>query len=101
MNPLRVQRWATCLAVLALAATLAGCSKFSRERYETIYLGQPADSVRRKLGRPDEQDPGRWFYEHARAPYHAAEITFVNGQVSGKRWFVDPPDESPPPAEKR
>ncbi len=72
----------------------SGCSdKFTRERYETIYIGQPKDSVHRVLGTPDRSENSRWVYINE-MPYERAEITFEDGKVARKYWsYVNEPEK--------
>lgn len=74
-------------AAIAIAVMAGGCaSGFTREYYDTIYEGQPADAVRRTLGEPDEQAGDVWIYVNERPHYYRAEIRFENGKVAEKRW---------------
>ena len=74
-------------AAIAVAAMVGGCaSGFTRAYYDTIYEGQPADAVRRTLGRPDEQAGDVWIYVNERPHYYRAEIRFLNGKVAEKKW---------------
>lgn len=81
----------TCLilsAIAAMALLAVGCGgpEFSRATYETIYLGQPADSVESKLGEPTRRDDRKWIYVNDE-PWYRAVIEFENGQVTDKHWW--------------
>ena len=74
---------ATCLM---LAVLCAGCqSKFTRQNYETIYLGQPDYDVQSKLGQPDERRDGTWIYVREK-PFSKAVIVIEDGRVADKNW---------------
>lgn len=85
------------LLTLLIALTAgAGCAseKFTRERYETIYLGQPDYDVAEVLGEPDRRGPGRWLYVHDEPPHYSAEIVFDQaGRVIGREWSYELPGE--------
>jgi len=77
------------LAAAVLAGALGGCqSQFTRQNYETIYLGAPASAVQDKLGRPTRFSGETWVYEHE-MPYYRAEIDFREGNVVEKRWYIE------------
>lgn len=81
-------RRALC-AVLLTAVTLcaAGCHKqFTRPRYETLYIGQPAEQVEKTLGKPDARFQGTWTYIHD-DPFYKAIIKFDHGRVVDKAWY--------------
>jgi hypothetical protein len=81
------------LAVLVLLASLAaGCARqrFTRQNFETLYVGMPAASVERKLGEPDRRLGDRWVYVSER-PYYRAEVLFRNGRVAEMDWSYDRP----------
>lgn len=59
--------------------------KFTRERYDTIYHGQPREQVRKKLGRPHQTTGNAWVYSRDE-PFHTAVIFFEADKVTGKRW---------------
>jgi len=86
------------LVACLLIGSLAGCGgrKFTPQRYDTVYIGQPAWAVERALGAADERSPERWIYLHSK-PYYRATITFQNGQVSEKHWTYLRPDDEPLP----
>ncbi len=77
------------LVALLLAGSLAGCSRFTRQNYETIYVGQPAWDVERAMGRPTAIEGEEWVYLHEAAPYRRAVIRLVNGKVVGKSWSYE------------
>ena len=81
----------TFAAVICLGCLLAGCSReLNRPDYDTIYLGQPRQAVRQRMGDPDQADNGRWVYERD-VPYARAEIFFRDDKVAGKNWGYDRP----------
>lgn len=84
------------LILSVLVAGLGGCSKFTRQHYETVYVGQPTWDVRRALGRPSRQDGNAWVYVHSSAPYYQAVIHFRDKKVTGKDWSYDRPSSSQP-----
>lgn len=79
----------SALAVLALLTVVlpacTGGERFTRERYETVYRGQPAEAVEQALGEPTVRYPDRWQYIHT-APYYRAVIRFEDGKVVDKEW---------------
>ena len=86
---------------LSLAAALlagsfaAGCApKFSRQKFETIYVGMPAYAVEQKLGEPQESTPALWVYTGR--PYYRAEIIFRDGRVVETRWSYERPETTRP-----
>jgi hypothetical protein len=93
---MKKQRFVVILIVSVLAVGLGGCSKFTRQRYETVYVGQPAWDVRRALGRPSSQDANAWVYVHPPAPYYRTVIRFHDGKVASKEWSYDKPSSSQP-----
>ena len=76
------------LVSAALAAGLcAGCQKkFTRPRYETIYIGMPASSVERTLGEPTLESGETWSYINEE-PFYQADISFAGGRVTRKAWY--------------
>ena len=81
--------WLICGLVFA-GAVLSGCQRqFTRERYETIYEGQPDYNVRSKLGRPTRDTANLWTYVNEKPEYYRAEIWFQDGRVVRKRWSTD------------
>lgn len=77
---------ATCLALLMAGATgCGGSGEFDRVNYDTIYLGQPADAVRQRLGEPTHESQGEWIYIHE-MPFYKALIRFDDGVVADKQW---------------
>ena len=81
---MRATLWMLLAAVTL--CTLAGCQKFTRQRYETIYVGQPATDVKTMLGKPTVQFENEWTYLNNK-PYYKADIFFEDGRVSKKAWF--------------
>jgi len=84
------------VGALVLAAALAGCNRFTRQRYETLYVGQPARDVQRVLGKPTAYYGETWVYVHDPVPYYRAVILFSEGKISGKSWSYDRPPASQP-----
>ncbi len=96
------------LKILLLGAGLlavgfcAGCQKkFTRQRYETIYIGMPDRQVRKILGEPHLARGESWRYLHEK-PFYKAIIEFENGRVKSKSWSLERPSRAPhsEPAEK-
>jgi len=83
-------------ALALLAGTIllcAGCASgpsFTRERFNTIYVHEPAEEVRAKLGPPDRSAAEYWDYVHAAPTHYGARIWFRDGQVARKKWFEGP-----------
>jgi outer membrane protein assembly factor BamE (lipoprotein component of BamABCDE complex) len=76
------------------AAGLSGCyskKSLTRDRYETLYVSQPAWDVQRALGKPTSTslDGNTWFYVHNAAPYYRAAIHFRDGKMVSKEWSYD------------
>lgn len=65
----------------------AGCNKFTPQRYQTIYVGQPAPEVEKTLGQPNQQFSDQWIYIHRGQSYYQANIYFESGRVIRKLWF--------------
>ncbi len=77
---------AVCLAcLLAVATGCGGSGEFDRVNYDTIYLGQPADAVRDRLGEPTHESQSEWIYIHE-MPFYKALIRFEDGVVADKQW---------------
>jgi hypothetical protein len=79
------------LFVLLTAALLAGlCTgcqeKFTRPRYDTIYVGMSEVDVERTLGAPAVKFSDSWSYRHDE-PYYKAVIQFREGRVTDKSWY--------------
>ncbi len=84
------------LGVLVWGAC-AGCQqKFTRQRYETIYLGMPDWEVQGILGDPTGEADGVWSYVH-HEPYYSATIQFEESRVKDKRWSYEKPKRRPSP----
>lgn len=87
----------TALLVMLTLATLSclGCrDEFTRERYETLYEGQPAWDVAETLGEPTRRENGKWVYLRTESPICSAWIFFEDGRLVDKRWFYSLPPES-------
>ena len=84
--------------VLLAAVMTGGCissERFTRPRFETLYIGMPQAEVQSVLGKPDEQTPETWTYVHG-MPYYRADIHFENQRVSKTEWFDERlPDTQP------
>lgn len=81
-------RWGLTALMLAvvLSALLAGCQQqFTRQRFETLYVGQPAEDVREVLGEPTVEYPNEWRYVTDR-PYAMGTVYFADGKVTRKTW---------------
>jgi hypothetical protein len=83
------------LVAAVLTAWLAGCGgpSFTRQRYDTVYIGEPDWDVRKFLGRPTYQELDTWTYIHRQVPYYRAIIHFREGKVIAKEWTYEPPTE--------
>ena len=81
-------RLASAVLCLAALAAVGGCNRFTRPRYETIWLGQPSHRVKTKLGQPQQARRDAWIYVHRR-PFYSAAILFERGRVSGKLWSFE------------
>jgi hypothetical protein len=70
-------------------ACCAGCQgpAFTRERFVTVYLHEPAEQVRAKLGEPARSTPEYWDYVNRKPTHYEARIWFRDGQVAKKEWF--------------
>ncbi|HDZ22264.1 hypothetical protein LCGC14_0274890 [marine sediment metagenome] len=76
----------TLALTVVLAMLLAGCNKFTRVRYETVYVGQPDWEVTKTLGEPMVRFSDEWVYENEK-PWYKAIIKFEGNKVSGKSWY--------------
>ena len=91
-----------CLLLAAIALNAAACTmslfrKFDRQRYETLYHGQPYYAVEDTLGKPTEIDERQWIYTHE-SPFYRAVITYdADGKLVNKEWFLtdDEPEVNP------
>ena len=70
-----------------LVSGLCGCyqERFTRQKYETIYVAMPDWQVRNVLGEPTEVTGEQWTYVHE-MPYCRATVTFKDGLVVDKAW---------------
>jgi len=86
------KRMILTLGVLGGALLFAGCSeKFTRDRYETLYVGQSAGEIEMALG--EETDKVGIFkttdtvtYIH-RDPFYKAIILIRSGKIAEKSWY--------------
>ncbi|MFP3938520.1 MAG: hypothetical protein ACLFVW_09285 [Phycisphaerae bacterium] len=89
----RRTRTIALIGLLAMAGVTAGCQeKLTRPRYETIYMGQPAEQVQKTLGKPDARTDGTWTFTREK-PYARVIIRFENNHVVDKAWYHDEADE--------
>ncbi len=91
---------ASLLAAMVVATMLcAGCQKtLTRQKYDTLYIGQPDYAVRRMLGEPQLRTDGTWTYVH-NDPYYRAVIDFQDNRIASKKWSYLRP--GPPKTEER
>jgi hypothetical protein len=75
-----------------LAGLVAGCERFTRQNYETLFVGQQETEVRQVLGEPRLRTPTVWIYEHDH-PYYKAVLRFGEGKLVGKTWTFQRPEE--------
>lgn len=81
------------IVTLLAAMTVSGCGdKFTRPRYETVYIGMPRWQVLDILGRPTEKSELMVIYQRD-LPYEKAIIRFADGKVSEKFWYVSEEQE--------
>lgn len=76
---------------LLLAMLAAGCggAKFTRQNYETIYMGMPQERVETILGKPASQRGPLWIYHHE-TPFYSAAIRFdEERKVREKSWTYE------------
>lgn len=91
MRPTVLRAMSIALIGIVLAVGCAGCQeKFTRQRYETIYVSMPDWQVRNVLGVPARKSTDEWDYVHTE-PYYRASIRFKDGSVTDKSWSVDAP----------
>lgn len=83
-----MSRYSLLLVVAAVfvAGACAGCEKFTRARYETVYVGMPEFEVEQTLGAPTARFSDSWSYLHDE-PFYKAIIQFRDGRVSDKAWY--------------
>ena len=82
-------------AGILLVCLCPGCQgKFTRHRYETIYLSMPNWKVREVMGRPAHESLDVWSYVH-HEPYYRATIRFDDGKVIDKSWSLDRSADQP------
>jgi outer membrane protein assembly factor BamE (lipoprotein component of BamABCDE complex) len=82
---------------------LTGCAeKFTRMRYDSVYIGQSKEGVEATLGNTPYRFSDTWTYVHDE-PHYRAVIKFdAEGKVSDKAWydakeFGTHPDSKAPP----
>jgi len=93
------------VAAMLLAGLCCGCNKFTRARYDTIYVGEPAFEVEKTLGRPDAAFSDSWSYINEK-PFYKAIIQFKDARVTKKSWYDeremgDHPDSMKPSDERK
>lgn len=82
-----MRRIAIVIVAAAILAGVAGCQeKFTRQRYETIYIGQPEFEVEKTLGEPTAKFSDTWTYIHDK-PFYKAIVEFDSGRVTDKTWY--------------
>ncbi len=70
-----------------ILVALSGCQRqFTRQRYETIFIGQSIQQVENKLGKPTQQTEDSWIYIRE-MPYYKAVIKVEDDKVVEKIWF--------------
>ena len=86
--------------LLAAALACAGCAgpEFSREKFDTIYVGQEAGEVQKVLGPPQKTSDGTWEYAKDRPYRQEARIWFRDGRVVRKKWLNPEPPRAETPA---
>ena len=78
---------ALLVVIVALPLICAGCGpKFTRQTYETVYVGQPAAEVEAIMGKPAAKFSDSWTYLHE-DPFYKAIIGFESGRVRSKSWY--------------
>ncbi len=91
------------LAAGMVLAVCTGCQKFTKQRYEMVYLGMPQQEVEMSLGEPAAKFSDSWSYLHE-DPFYKAVIKFdADGKVIDKAWYDEHemgthPDAKTPPA---
>jgi hypothetical protein len=98
MTPRKTILWLSLIAVVLSAAgcTLAPYKKFDRQRYETLYHGQPDFEVQKTMGKPARIEGNQWTYIHE-TPYYQAVITFdENDELINKEWSLERPEPYSP-----
>ena len=88
------------MTVVVVAMLCVGCGSktLTRQKYDTLYIGQPDYAVQRMLGEPQSRNDGMWTYVHNK-PYYRAMIDFQDNRVVSKKWsYVRPPKPTEPPA---
>jgi hypothetical protein len=102
-------RGTVVLLSAALLATIfcGGCNEqFTKQRYETIYIGQSQMEVEKILGNPEARFSDSWTYLHEE-PFYKAVIQFRDGRVSDKAWYdekemgVHPDTKGPSPSKDK
>ena len=80
-------------AILLLAAVLTvtslGCAgKFTKQRFDTVYIGAPSGKLLRTLGRPDSRDGDTWTYTN-NSPWYQAKFVISEDSVADKKFSYD------------
>jgi len=83
-----MSRYSLLLLIVAVLVSCmcAGCEKFTRARYETVYIGMPQFEVEQTLGEPAAKFSDSWSYLHD-DPFYKAIIQFRDERVSDKAWY--------------
>jgi outer membrane protein assembly factor BamE (lipoprotein component of BamABCDE complex) len=77
--------------------SIGGCNsqqKFTRQCYETIYIGMPRQQVHHVLGEPNVVEKNSWRYVNE-MPYYEAIIIFDDGCVKDKSFSNERPRPAP------
>ena len=85
------------VAVLLSGFAIGGCTgqKFTRQQYDTLYVGQPPGGVYESLGEPQERRGDVWMYVNDR-PFYRAAIVFEDDRLAKKFWTTDRNKPLPP-----
>ena len=78
------------VVILLSGFAIGGCTgpKFTRQQYDTLYIGQPPGAVYASLGEPQEMRGDVWVYVNDR-PFYRAVIVFEDDQLAKKSWTID------------
>ena len=89
-SPRRLATLALLAGPLLLCVGCASGPRFTRERFDTVYVHSPAEEVRAKLGTPQRTTAEYWDYLNTKPTHYGARIWFRDGQVAKKKWFEGP-----------